>query len=121
MSHQFDLSTIQKALDWAYDTAVNGVPGAAFAGIGTAEELATSYLKGGGTLTNNVNALIFWHRTPAATPGFVTGAHVGSGVKGGVWGRARTAPSPAPLSAPPASPLSQHEPSLVWAESLPFL
>jgi hypothetical protein len=73
MSYKFDQHTIQKALDWAYDTAVNGIPGASFAGLGTAEGLAASYLKRQGALSDNVNSLIFWHTTTAATTGFVTG------------------------------------------------
>jgi hypothetical protein len=37
-------NTIQKALDWCYDKAVNGVPG-----LDSAEELAQSYMKEGGS------------------------------------------------------------------------
>ncbi len=73
MSYQFDLNTIQKVLDWAYDTAVQGLPGTSFAGLGTAEELAASYCKGPGTLSSKVDALIFWHTTTALTTGFITG------------------------------------------------
>lgn len=37
MKSQLDLATIQKALDWSYGAGENGVPGGAFAGLGTAE------------------------------------------------------------------------------------
>lgn len=61
-------SKIMQALDWAYDKAVNGVPG-----LDSAQELAESYLKEEGTLIDRINSLIRWQNTKAATSGFVTG------------------------------------------------
>ena len=61
--------TLQKILDWCYDTAVEGfVPG-----FDSAKELADSYMKEKGTLADQVNSLITWQNTKAATSGFVTG------------------------------------------------
>lgn len=61
-------STIMKAMDWAYDKAVNGV-----SGLDSAEEMAFDYLRGEGTLRDKVNRLIRWQNTKAGTSGFVTG------------------------------------------------
>lgn len=61
-------STIQQALDWAYDKAVNGVPG-----LDSAVELAAEYAKQEGTLYDQANALIRWQIAKCATSGFVTG------------------------------------------------
>ena len=58
-----------KALDWSYDTAVNGgIPG-----TDTAIELAENYLKKKGTLKQKVNRLIRWQNTKSVTSGFLTG------------------------------------------------
>jgi len=57
-----------QALDWAYDKAVNGVPG-----LDSAEEMAANYLNGAGTLIDKVNSLIFWQNSKAGTSGFLTG------------------------------------------------
>jgi hypothetical protein len=43
---KLDQSTLMKALDWAYDQALNGVP---VAGFQSAAELAASYAGGGGS------------------------------------------------------------------------
>lgn len=60
---------IEKALDWAYEKSVNGV-----AGLDSAEDLAKSYQKDGGSDAYvQANALIRWQNTKAATSGFVTG------------------------------------------------
>ncbi|MFS0753480.1 EcsC family protein [Noviherbaspirillum sp. 1P10PC] len=56
------------ALDWAYEKAVNGVPG-----LDSAQEMATDYLKGEEPLTDKANSLIRWQNTKAATSGFLTG------------------------------------------------
>ncbi|MBF0412738.1 MAG: EcsC family protein [Desulfamplus sp.] len=67
-SEKVDESTILKAVDWAYDKAVNGgIPG-----FDTAQELAESYMKGDGNIYDKVNSLIKWQDTKAATSGFVT-------------------------------------------------
>ena len=61
--------TLQTILDWGYDTALDGsVPG-----FDSAEELAASYMREKATLVDQVNSLIAWQNTKAATTGFVTG------------------------------------------------
>jgi uncharacterized protein (DUF697 family) len=61
--------SIMKALEWSYETAVNGgIPG-----TDTAIELAENYLKKKGTLKQKVNRLIRWQNTKSATTGFLTG------------------------------------------------
>ncbi|TXE23945.1 EcsC family protein [Serratia marcescens] len=62
------IGKVQKALDWAYDKAVNGVPG-----LDSAQELAASYIKKDGDPATCVNALIRWQNTKASTSGFLTG------------------------------------------------
>ena len=59
---------IIQAMNWAYDKAVNGVPG-----LDSAEELAACYLKKEGSLKDQINSLIRWQNTKAGTTGFVTG------------------------------------------------
>ncbi len=59
---------LAKALDWAYDKAVNGVPG-----LGTAEELAQDYLSRSGSRESCVESLINWQVAKCATSGFITG------------------------------------------------
>jgi hypothetical protein len=59
---------IMQALDWAYETSVNGVPG-----LGTAAELAESYMKNNDSKYEQANSLIRWQNTKAVTSGFVTG------------------------------------------------
>ncbi len=62
------VGNIQKVLDFAYDKAVNGV-----AGLDSAQELAESHMKKGGSLEDNVNSLIRWQNTKAGASGFITG------------------------------------------------
>lgn len=62
------LGMIQQALDWAYEKAVNGVPG-----LDSAEEIAKSYMKDGGDPKDQVNSLIRWQIAKCATSGFITG------------------------------------------------
>lgn len=62
------IETIREALDWAYDKAVNGVPG-----LDSATELAEDYRKAGGSPYEQANSLIRWQNTKAATSGFLTG------------------------------------------------
>jgi hypothetical protein len=69
METQVTQGVMVQAIDWAYEKAVNGIPG-----TGTAVEFADEYLK------NNkndpiaaANSLIRWQNTKAATTGFVTG------------------------------------------------
>ena len=61
-------SKIMQALDWAYDKAVNGVPG-----LDSASELAADYMKQEGSRIDQVNALIRWQNTKAGTSGFLSG------------------------------------------------
>ena len=68
MANELTDSKIMQALDWAYDKAVNGVPG-----LDSAEELARDYLKEDGELFDKVNSLIRWQNTKAGTSGFLTG------------------------------------------------
>lgn len=59
---------IMQALDWAYDKAINGIPG-----LDSAQELAESYLKDSESLIDSANSLIRWQNTKAATSGFLAG------------------------------------------------
>lgn len=61
-------STVMKAMDWAYDKAVNGI-----SGLDSAEDMAADYLRGEGSLRDKANRLIRWQNTKAGTSGFVTG------------------------------------------------
>ena len=63
-----DEKAMTKLLNWSYEKAVNGLPG-----MGTAEELARDYMKGGGNIIDQVNSLIRWQNTKCATSGFLTG------------------------------------------------
>lgn len=62
-----DLQTVEKALVWSYDKAINGVPG-----LDSAIELAEDYLKEDGSLNSQVDSLIRWQNAKCATSGFVT-------------------------------------------------
>lgn len=59
---------IAQTLDWAYLKALNG-----FAGTDSAISLGDNYLKGKGTLKEQVDSLIRWQTAKAATSGFVAG------------------------------------------------
>lgn len=59
---------IEQALDWAYDKSVNGV-----VGLDSAFELAESYMKGDASRIDQVNSLIRFQNTKAATSGFLSG------------------------------------------------
>nr|WP_298522802.1 EcsC family protein [uncultured Halomonas sp.] len=61
-------SKIMQAMDWAYEKAVDGVPG-----LDSASELADSYTKDDKSLTDQINSLIRWQNTKSGTSGFVTG------------------------------------------------
>jgi uncharacterized protein (DUF697 family) len=62
-------SSIGQAIDWAYEKAVDGLPG-----MGTARELADEYLTNNGhNPVEAANSLIRWQNTKAATSGFITG------------------------------------------------
>jgi uncharacterized protein (DUF697 family) len=61
-------TTIMKGLNWAYDAALNGLPG-----LGTATEMGDEYAKGKGSPEDRANALIRWQVAKASTSGFLTG------------------------------------------------
>ena len=54
-------------LDWAYEKAVDGVPG-----LDSAGELAEEYLKEPGTLDEKIDSLINWQCVKCGTSGFLT-------------------------------------------------
>ena len=62
------VSTINQILDCSYDKAINGVPG-----LGTAVEIAESYMNEQNLPIDSANSLIRWQVTKCATSGFVTG------------------------------------------------
>jgi uncharacterized protein (DUF697 family) len=68
---RLDATTVGKALDFAYDKAVAGVPGVP--GLQSAEGLAADYLTDTGLLEDQVDALIRYQVLKATTSGFVTG------------------------------------------------
>jgi len=68
MTEKLNHGVIMKALDYAYDKAVDGLPG-----FESAEELARSYLIGDGTLEDKAGRLVKWQIAKASTSGFVTG------------------------------------------------
>lgn len=68
MAGELTVGKIQQALEWAYDKAIDGIPG-----TGTAQELANDYLSSNDNALDAANSLIRWQNTKAATSGFVTG------------------------------------------------
>lgn len=68
---QLDATVIGKALDFAYDKAVEGVPGVP--GLQSAESLAKDYLNDPLSLEEQVDALIRTQVLKASTSGFVSG------------------------------------------------
>lgn len=69
MKNPLTTDTIQQALEWAYDKAVNGnVPG-----LDNAQQMALSYMAKDGSAVDQANSLIRWQNTKAGTSGFVTG------------------------------------------------
>ena len=67
MEQNIEVSTIQKALDYAYEKAINGLPG-----TDTAEALAQSYLKVNVNPIDAANSLVNWQVAKCATAGFLT-------------------------------------------------
>ncbi len=61
-------NAIMKLLDYAYNTAVNGLPG-----FDDAKSMAEDYLKKDGDLNSQVNSLIYWQTVKAGTSGFLSG------------------------------------------------
>jgi len=68
---KLDATVVGKALDLAYDKAVDGVPGVP--GMESAEGLARDYLNDAGALEDKVNSLVRYQILKASTSGFVTG------------------------------------------------
>ncbi len=68
---KLDATVVGKALDMAYDKAVDGVPN--IPGLRSAEGLAEDYLNAPGSLEEKVDELVRVQVLKAATSGFVTG------------------------------------------------
>lgn len=68
MATKLTEGAIMRALDFAYDKAVNGV-----AGMDSAVEIAETYMKIEGSKLDQVNSLIRWQNAKAGTSGFLTG------------------------------------------------
>ncbi len=68
MSAKITESKMHQILEFAYDKAINGVPG-----LDSAIELAESYKEKGKTPYEQCNKLIRWQNAKAATSGFLTG------------------------------------------------
>lgn len=61
-------SNVGKVLEWAYEKAINGIPG-----TDTAYELAESYLCKSSSVDDAIKSLVNWQITKCATSGFLTG------------------------------------------------
>lgn len=59
---------MMNALDWAYESAINGLPK-----MKSAEELADDYLDKSNTLESAIDKLIKWQVGKCTTSGFITG------------------------------------------------
>ena len=68
MANELSLSKLNQALDWAYEKAMDGIPGTE-----TAREFAEEYRKNNDSALDAANSLIRWQNTKAATSGFLTG------------------------------------------------
>ncbi len=67
MAFEMTVETIQDVMEWAYEKSINGLPG-----MGSALEMADDYIADGGSKREQIDALIRWQNTKAATAGFVT-------------------------------------------------
>ncbi|MGK0290912.1 MAG: hypothetical protein ACI86H_002375 [bacterium] len=65
---EIEQGKISKLLDWAYEKAINGIPG-----FDSAQKVASDYSKEDGELIDQVNSLIRWQNTKAGTSGFISG------------------------------------------------
>jgi hypothetical protein len=61
-------SKVTHVLDWAYEKAVNGLPGTE-----AAADLAESYLRKHSSVENAIDSLIRWQNAKGVTSGFLTG------------------------------------------------
>ena len=68
MSEKITQSKMMEVLDWAYDKAIEGLPG-----METAEELANEYFSKSSTVDDAIDQLIYWQQAKCATSGFLTG------------------------------------------------
>lgn len=68
MASELTLTKLNQALEWAYEKAMDGIPGTE-----SAEEFAAEYRKNNDTAIDAANSLIRWQNTKAATSGFLTG------------------------------------------------
>lgn len=68
MSEVRNPAVIMKALDWAYDKALNGV-----GIVGSASQLADDYQRMHADPVKAIDSLINWQMTKCATSGFITG------------------------------------------------
>ena len=60
-----DVTLVHRTLEWAYDRALSGVPGAF-----SAEQLALDYRRGDGALSERVERLIRWQAAKSSLSGF---------------------------------------------------
>ena len=68
MTTNWTEDVILKVLDWSYEVALEGLPG-----VDSAWDLAKDYMNEEVSSVDQVNSLIRWQNTKAATTGFVTG------------------------------------------------
>ena len=68
MAESWTEEKITRLLDWAYDTAMSGPPQ-----FDSAKDLADAYMEDDAPLVDQVNSLIRWQVTKAATSGFLSG------------------------------------------------
>ena len=68
MAGRWTQEKITGLLDWAYDTAISGPPP-----FDSAEDLAASYMQDDAPVVDQVNSLIRFQVTKAATSGFLSG------------------------------------------------
>ena len=54
-----------RVLDWAYEKAINGIPG-----LDSASQLASGFMEKEGSLREKANSLIRWQNAKAGTSGF---------------------------------------------------
>lgn len=67
MAEKIDQSTMMKCMDWAYDKAVNGIPG-----LDSAIEMAEDYMNDSSSMRDNADTLIRWQNSKSAISGFAT-------------------------------------------------
>ena len=68
MTKSLNHPSLMKVLDWAYEKALQGIPG-----LDSASEMAENYLIQKGSLHEKANSLIRWQNAKAGTSGFITG------------------------------------------------